>query len=538
MGALRVVVVKPSKYDPEGWVERFRRGFMPNTTIRHLAALTPAEVDGVRCDLRVIDEYVETDLGYLDALRAEEDSRASGPTLVALTGVQSHQLHRALDLAALATARGCLAVIGGPHAMTCDTAELQGRGVAFAQSEAELVWRHILSDAARGELAPSYGGGRRWQERLDPPVLEPPPKRDLERYVVPMLGIYPARGCPYSCNFCSVIKIAGHRIRSQPVATTLETMRRARAAGVRVALFTSDNFNKYPEAEELLDALIDARIRLPFFVQCDAQIERQPDLVARLARAGCFQIFVGAESFSTEALRAAHKLHNSPARYAEIVRLCREHRISSHFSNILGFPSDTEESIRGHLRALRALGPDVASFYILTPIPGTEQCDDFLSRGWIGERNLDRFDGSTLTWKHPRLPASRLARLLLDAYRDFYGWTSIARKSLRLVRRPRDADFRLGQTLFAILGQAGLARWAARRGEHPMAGGVGRVRLDHADAYRGLRRRVFGLDLATIPRSLALSAADEALNRTSRILSGPLRGPTDRRGEVSAVVSP
>jgi hypothetical protein len=85
------------------------------------------------------------------------------------------------------------------------------------------------------------------------------------------------------------------------------------------------------------------------------------------------------------------------------------------------------------------------------------------------------------------------------------------------LRRPRAAGFRHGQTLFAVLGQAGLARWAARRGEHPMAGGVGRVRLDRADDYRGLRRRVFGLDLATVPRSLALSAEDEALNRTARL---------------------
>ncbi len=515
MGTLRILVVKPSKYDPAGWVERFRRGFMPNTTVRHLASLTPTEHDGFGCDVRVIDEYVETDLAYLEAIRAEPGS--SQQTLVALAGVQSHQLHRALDLAAFAIARGCLAVIGGPHAMTCDTAELQGRGVAFALSEAELVWRDILSDAARGELAPVYGGGRRWQERLDPPVMAPPPKRDLRRYVVPMLGIYPARGCPYSCNFCSVIQIAGHRVRSQPVATTLETMRRAREAGVRVALFTSDNFNKYPEADALLDAILDARVRLPFFVQCDAQIERQPELVAKLARAGCFQIFVGAESFSPEALRSAHKLHNSPSRYAEIVRLCREHRISSHFSNILGFPADTEKSIRDHSAALRALDPDVASFYVLTPIPGTEQCDDFLSRGWVTEKNLDRFDGSTLTWAHPRLPSERLARLLLDAYRDFYGAKSIARKALRFVRRPGDSDFRAGQTLFAILGQAGLARWAARRGEHPMAGGVGRVRRDHADDYRALRRRVFGLDLATIPRSLALSAADQALNRAARL---------------------
>jgi hypothetical protein len=513
MNSLRIVVVKPSKYDPAGWVERFRRGFMPNTTVRYLASLTPPEVAGLRCEVRVIDEYVENDLAYLEALDAEP--RSSGRTLVALAGVQSHQLHRALDLAALATARGCLAVIGGPHAMTCDTAELQGRGVAFALSEAELVWRDILADAARGELAPVYGGDRRWQERLDPPIVSPPPRRDLGRYVVPMLGIYPARGCPYSCNFCSVIKIAGHRIRSQPVETTLETMRRAQQAGVKVALFTSDNFNKYPDAESLLEAIEEARIRLPFFVQCDAQIERQPELVARLARAGCFQIFVGAESFSPEALRSAHKLHNSPARYAEIVRLCREHRITSHFSNILGFPGDTEDSIRGHGDALRALDPDVASFYVLTPIPGTEQCDDFLSRGWITESNLDRFDGSTLTWAHPRLPAARLGRLVLDAYREFYGWRGIARKAAAIARAPR--DFRAGQALFAILGQAALARWAARRGEHPMAGGVGRVRRDHSDQYRALRRRVFGLDLAAIPRSLSLSASDEELNRGAKL---------------------
>jgi hypothetical protein len=516
VGALRIVIIKPSKYGTDGSVERFRRGFMPNATVRYLASLTPAEHAGLRCEVRAIDEYVETDLAYLDSLRPEPGTR----TLLALTGVQSHQFHRALDLAAYGVARGCLAVIGGPHPMTCDTAEVQGRGVAFALSEAELVWREILSDAARGELASVYGGARRWQERLETPVVTPPSRRDLSRYVVPMLGIYPARGCPYSCNFCSVIKIAGHQIRSQPIATTLATLRLARDSGVRVALFTSDNFNKYPDAPELLDAMASERIRLPFFVQCDTQIERQPDLVARLARAGCFQIFVGAESFSPEALRSAHKLHNTPARYGEIVRLCREHRISSHFSNILGFPEDTEGSIRGHVETLRALAPDVASFYILTPIPGTEQCDDFLARGWVTESNLDRFDGTTLTWRHPRLDPQRLSRLLTDAYRAFYDWRSVPRKAAVFVRGSR--DYRTGQTLFAILGQAALARLAARRSEHPMAGGVGRIRLDGAEDYRALRWRFFGLDLAALPRSLALSPEDEATNRAAR-LSLPLR---------------
>ncbi len=507
---LRVVIIKPSKYAPDGWVERFRRGFMPNATLRYLASLTPERLEGVACSVRAIDEYVQTNLEYLKLFEPAAGAR----TLVALAGVQSHQFQRALDLAACAIARGAAAVIGGPHAMTCDTRQAQGRGVAFALSEAELVWRGILEDAAKGELAAVYGGDRRWQERLEAPVISPPSRRELARYVVPMLGVYPARGCPYSCNFCSVVKIAGHRVRSQPVETTMATLRAAKAGGVRLVLFTSDNLNKYPEVESLLEAMISEKIRIPFFAQCDAQIERQPGLVALLARAGCFQIFVGAESFSVEALRSVRKFHNTPARYAEILRLCREHRISSHFSSILGFPADTEGSIREHVETLRRLSPDVASFNILTPIPGTEQYDEFRSKGWVTEENLDRFDGTSATWRHPNLPGERLADLLFASYRAFYTWRDVGRRMARFVRGPR--DYRTGETLFAIGGHAVQARLAARRREHPMAGGIGRVRLDREDDYADLRRLVFGFSRAELPRSLALSNADDALNRSVR----------------------
>ena len=39
-GPLRVVIVKPSKYARDGHVERFRKGFMPNSTLLHLKGLT------------------------------------------------------------------------------------------------------------------------------------------------------------------------------------------------------------------------------------------------------------------------------------------------------------------------------------------------------------------------------------------------------------------------------------------------------------------------------------------------------------------
>ncbi len=505
---LRVVILKPSKYTADGSVERFRWGFMPNSTVPYVRSMTPSCVGGTPSDVHSIDEYVHTDLRYLSLLRRPRGGR----TLVALVGVQSHQFHRALDLAAYARRNGCMAVIGGPHVMTCDTSLLHGRGVSFALAEAELVWPEILRDAARGELRPVYGQEQRWQQELEAPVVVPPNRRDLSRYIIPMLGLYPARGCPFLCNFCSVTKIAGRRIRSQSITTTLASLRAARAAGVRTIMLTSDNFNKYPEAEALLAAMVEERLGLQFFVQCDTQIARQANLVALLAKAGCFQMFVGVESFNRQTLLAAAKGQNRPETYRDIVRLCREHGISSHFSNIIGFPQDTEQEVHQHLETLRSLDPTLASFYVLCPIPGTEQYDDFLAQGLINENNLDRFDATSLTWRHPCLSREQVAGLLFWCYRSFFSWGHVLRNAAQRI-------FRSGSVLAETAKNMGLSlfsRYCAWRQMHPMSGGVRRVRRDGVKDFISLRKETFGFELAPLPRSLQLSAADSRLNGVTR----------------------
>jgi len=157
----------------------------------------------------------------------------------------------------------------------------------------------------------------------------------------------------------------------------------------------------------------------------------------------------------------------------------------------------------------------VASFYILTPIPGTEQYEEFLGKGWITETNLDRFDGTRLLFRHPRLGPTRLTELLLDSYRRFFHWPDVARKLARFMARTRDD--RTGQALYAIAGYAVQARFAVRRHAHPMAGGAWPVRVDGEEDYRSLRRTVFGLDQVPLPASLTLSRADEELNRAARL---------------------
>ena len=507
---LRVVLVKPSKYDESGYVERFRLGYLPNSTLNHIRSMTPTAIDGVEITTCCIDEYVHCETKYLELLRGS----VQDPTLVAIVGTQSHQFHRAADLAAYARANGCMAVIGGPHPMTCDTTEFQNRGISFAVAEAETIWHTILQDAVSGELQPVYGAEHRWATELDPPVLVPPGRSELKRYLSKMMGVYPVRGCPFTCNFCSVIKIAGRSLRSQPIETTMATLRRAKAAGIKTIIFTSDNFNKYPEAPALLRAMADEKLNLQFFCQCDAQIADEEELMSLMAKANCWQIFVGVESFNRQTLLSAHKGHNHPEKYGKIVEMCREYRISSHLSNIIGFWDDVEESILEHVSTLSKIGPTIASFYILCPIPGTQQYADFLSRGLITESNLDRFDTTTPTWRHPTLTWGDLHRLFKTCYQRFYTLKHLANNIRYLKPRPGVAA---SEYSFLIKTSA-FARYSAFRGVHPFSGGMGKVRRDHVRQFLGLRERTYGRSLFPLPLNLELSHADEALNRNAKLV--------------------
>ncbi len=54
--------------------------------------------------------------------------------------------------------------------MTCDTSMLQGRGVSFSLSEAELVWPAILGRRrAAASSQPVYGRDQRWERELSTP---------------------------------------------------------------------------------------------------------------------------------------------------------------------------------------------------------------------------------------------------------------------------------------------------------------------------------------------------------------------------------
>jgi radical SAM superfamily enzyme YgiQ (UPF0313 family) len=210
---------------------------------------------------------------------------------------------------------------------------------------------------------------------------------------------------------------------------------------------------------------------------------------------------------------AAHKAQNHPETYGEIVRLCRENHVATHFSNIIGFPGDTAADVREQFGILQSLQPDLTSFYILTPVPGTDQYEDFLSAGWITERNLDRFDAQTSTWSHDVMDASELESLLFDCYRRFYSSRRISRSFAKNMRSPHFFTDFIPTTAVTLFHQ-----YCAWKRVHPMSGGIGRVRRDSVADYMHLRRARYDIDLAPLPRGLELSKSDAELNRRVKLV--------------------
>ena len=100
---LHLYLIKPSKYDDDGYVIRYLRGVLPSNTLSTLYSLTEdlnkqgLLGEGLEIRTTVIDESVERIPVDRIVRRAARD--ASTRTVIALAGVQTNQFPRASDLA-------------------------------------------------------------------------------------------------------------------------------------------------------------------------------------------------------------------------------------------------------------------------------------------------------------------------------------------------------------------------------------------------------------------------------------------------------
>ena len=435
---LVIYLIKPSKYDDDGYTIRYWRGVLPSNTLACLYGLTEdirhrGALGKLNWRIELIDETVQK-VPVSRIVRASRRKRTKA--LVCLVGVQSNQFERASDLALQFRAAGIDVLIGGFHVsgslamlpqVPREIRRLLDAGVTVVAGEVEGRWEGILREALQGTLQPLYN----FLDR--PPDLHKTPmprisKRYLRRFVSPNFGTLDCgRGCPFNCSFCTVINVQGRAMRFRNpeclVSIIRENYHRDR---ITYYFFTDDNFCRNKNWEEILDGLIRLRaeegIRIAFMIQVDTQSYKLPRFVEKAKAAGCSQVFIGLESLNPKNLEVAGKRQNLVADFKALIAAYRQSGINTHFAYIIGFPFDTLESVRQDIDHLKSqLGPEQASFFMLTPLPGSQDHLLLTQQGAPLDPDLNRYDSFHATVPHPRMTQEEWARAYEEAWASFYG---------------------------------------------------------------------------------------------------------------------
>ena len=205
-----------------------------------------------------------------------------------------------------------------------------------------------------------------------------------------LLADYPSfdagRGCPFQCSFCTIINVQGRKSRYR-TADDVEAIVRANAAqGVTRFFVTDDNFARNRNWEPILDRLIELREREkhPDQASCPGRhaLPPHPGLHREGRRAGCTRVFIGLENINPGI--AARHARSGRTRSGNTARCCRRGgaRVMTWAGYILGFPTDTPESIARDIEIIkRELPIDILEFFFLTPLPGSEDHKKLSSRG-------------------------------------------------------------------------------------------------------------------------------------------------------------
>jgi len=484
----RVILVKPSHYDDDGYVIRWYRSPMPANSLASVYGL----IDDC-AQRKILGPDIDFDIVAIDEtntrMRVERiiaEMRDNGNFgFVGLVGVQSNQYPRSLHIAKPLRDAGIAVIIGGFHVSGMlamfdhigpDLQEALDLGVTLFAGEAEGRMDEVLHDAAAGTLKPIYNYIN------DLPALEDAvtpflPGNSVRKTIGNVTTFDAGRGCPFQCSFCTIINVQGRKSRRRSPDDIERILRKNYQQGIDRFFITDDNFARNKDWEPIFDRIIELReqhgMDVRFLIQVDTLCHKIPNFVAKAKRAGVTRIFIGLENINPDNLLAAKKRQNKITEYRNMLLAWKAVGIWTYAGYILGFPNDTPESARRDIEIIKKEMPlDVLEFFFLTPLPGSEDHKVLWSKGAPLDPDLNKYDLEHALTPHALMSKPEWEKLYRDAWQIYYTPQHIE----TILRRAQAYGINILRLAQIILW---FAQSLAIEKVHPLQGGFVRLKSRH-----------------------------------------------------------
>jgi hypothetical protein len=478
MAVFQLHLLKPSHYDDDGYVVQWLRSAIPSNSLAALNAIAQdcarRQALGPAVALQTF-VYDETNTRIVPETIAASIA-AAGRGLVCLTGVQSNQFPRALDLARRFRAAGAEVAIGGFHVSGCvamlpelppELLEAQDLGCSLYAGEVEGRFDALLHDAFYRQLKPLYNFLH------DLPSMEGAPFPLLPAEIVSgtsgaVTSFDAGRGCPFQCSFCTIINVQGRKSRHRSADDVEAIIRANLAQGVDSFFITDDNFARNRNWEAIFDRLIALKgqgLKFTFVIQVDTLCHRIENFIEKAGRAGVRRVFIGLENINPDNLVEVKKKQNRIAEYREMLLAWKAVGCFTYAGYILGFPNDTPESIRRDIAIIqRELPLDILEFFCLTPLPGSEDHQRLSAKGAWMDPDLNKYDLEHVVTQHPRMSKAEWEGIYREAWKLYYSPEHMK----TIMRRAAATGVSAGAAMFLLLWFWGCVKLEKL---HPLQGG-------------------------------------------------------------------
>ena len=433
----QVVLIKPSHYDSDGYVVQWVRSTMPSNS---LAAVYSLALGAAR--MQLLGSDIPIDVTAMDETNTRVRTRAiarrikdnGGLGFVGIIGVQSNEFPRAVDIARSLREEGVQVMIGGFHVSGClsmlkelpaDIKAAQALGISIYAGEAEDGLDEVILDAAQGELRPLYDHMKHLPDIGD--IASPPflPKHFVQKTIGNLTSFDAGRGCPFQCSFCTIINVQGRKSRYRSPDSVEKILRWNYEQGVNRFFITDDNFARNKDWEAIYDRIIKLReedgLDIRFCIQVDTLCHRIPNFIDKSKRAGVTRVFIGLENINPANLIAAKKRQNKITEYRKMLLEWKRVGIMTYAGYILGFENDTPASIRHDLEIIKKELPlDMIEFFVLTPLPGSEDHKVLYEKGVWMDPDMNKYDVEHVVTAHPKMTAEEWSGIYQEAWGIYY----------------------------------------------------------------------------------------------------------------------